>query len=155
MSTMPATQAGIQRRQFVRCCEPQPIHKRRQRPRADRLPDEAIDTENLEKLAAGVGTIYVLGTQLYTNEGREIIKIGTTGNVEARINQLYTTGVPFRFRIIKTVETKNYAELEQALHSLLDPYRINRSREFLTERCLPHVEQIITLHAGIQQNAQS
>src|SRR5712671_3745641 len=42
------------------------------------LPDEAIDTENLEKLEAGVGTIYVLGTQLYTKEGREIIKIGIT-----------------------------------------------------------------------------
>lgn len=120
------------------------------------LPDEAIDTENLEKLEAGVGTIYVLGTQLFTKEGLEIIKIGiTTGNVEARLNQLYTTGVPFRFRVIKTVETKNYAELEKALHNLLDPYRINRSREFFTERCLPHVEQIITLHAGIQQNAQT
>jgi hypothetical protein len=118
------------------------------------LPDEAIDTENLEKLEAGVGTIYVLGTQLYTKEGHEIIKIGiTTGSVEARINQLYTTGVPFRFRVIKTVETKNYSELEKALHTLLEPYRINRSREFFTERCLPHVEQIITIHAGIQQNA--
>jgi hypothetical protein len=95
----------------------------------------------------------VLGTQLYTKDGQEIIKIGITSvSVEARLNQLYTTGVPFKFRVIKTAETKNYAELEKALHSLLDPYRINRSREFFTERCLPHVEQIITLHAGIQQN---
>jgi hypothetical protein len=118
------------------------------------LPEEAIDTENLEKLEAGVGTIYVLGTHLYTKEGHEIIKIGiTTGNVEARIKQLYTTGVPFRFRVIKTVETKNYSELEQALHNLLEPYRINRSREFFTDTCLAHLEQIITIHHGIQQNA--
>jgi hypothetical protein len=32
---------------------------------------------------------------------------------EARIDQLYTTGVPFRFRITKTVETKNYDGLEK------------------------------------------
>ena len=64
--------------------------------------DEEIDTENLEKLEAGVGTMYVLGTHLYTKDGEEIIKIGIiTGSVDARINQLYTPGVPFRFRVIK------------------------------------------------------
>jgi hypothetical protein len=84
--------------------------------------DEEIDIEDLEKPEAGVGTIYVLGTNLYTKEGKEIIKIGiTTGSVGARINQLYTTGVPFRFRVIGQFETKNYYELEQALHRLLDP----------------------------------
>jgi hypothetical protein len=115
--------------------------------------EEAIDTENLEKLEAGVGTMYVLGTHLYTKDGQEIIKIGiTTGSVDARITQLYTTGVPFRFRVIKTLETKNYDELERALHSLLDPFRISRSREFFTDKCLPHVEQIITVHEGIQRN---
>jgi hypothetical protein len=53
--------------------------------------------------------VYVLGTNLYTKDGQEIIQIGiTTGSVEARINQLYTTGVPFRFRVIKTLDTTNY-----------------------------------------------
>jgi hypothetical protein len=113
--------------------------------------DEEIDTENLEKLEAGVGTMYVLGTNLYTKEGKEIIKIGiTTGSVDARINQLYTTGVPFRFRVIKEFETKNYYELEQALHKLLEPYRINRSREFFTDVCLSYIEQITAIHRGIQ-----
>ena len=116
--------------------------------------DEEIDTENLEKLEAGVGTMYVLGTHLYTKDGEEIIKIGiTTGSVDARINQLYTTGVPFRFRVIKEFETKNYYELEQALHRLLEPYRINRSREFFTDKCLPYVEQIVAIHQGIQGKA--
>ncbi|HEY7334157.1 MAG TPA: hypothetical protein VH639_04675 [Bryobacteraceae bacterium] len=56
------------------------------------LSDEAIDTEDLDRLEAGVGTMYILGTHLYTKEGHEIIKIGiTTGSVEARISQLYTT----------------------------------------------------------------
>lgn len=113
--------------------------------------DGEIDTEDLEKLEAGVGTMYVLGTNLYTKEGEEILKIGiTTGSVDARISQLYTTGVPFRFRVIKECETKNYYELEQALHKLLEPYRINRSREFFREGCLPYIEQIVTIHHGIQ-----
>lgn len=118
------------------------------------IPDEQIDTENLERLEAGIGTVYVVGTSLYTREGEEIVKIGiTTGSVDARINQLYTTGVPFRFRVIKEFETKNYSQLEQAIHRLLDPYRINRSREFFTEKCLPHVEQIFALHKGIHDKA--
>lgn len=118
------------------------------------IPDEEIDTENLERLEAGVGTLYVLGTNLYTKEGEENLKIGiTTGTVESRITQLYTTGVPFRFRVIKEFETRNYYELEQSIHKLLDPYRINRSREFFTERCLPYVEQIVSIHKNIQAKA--
>jgi hypothetical protein len=118
------------------------------------VPDEEIDTENLERLEAGVGTLYVLGTNLYTKSGEEIVKIGiTTGTVDSRINQLYTTGVPFRFRVIKEFETKNYYELEQSIHKLLDPYRINRSREFFTEKCLPYVEQIISIHKDIHTKA--
>lgn len=115
------------------------------------VPDEEIDTENLERLEAGIGTLYVLGTNLYTKEGDEIVKIGiTTGSVESRVNQLYTTGVPFRFRVIKEFETRNYYELEQSIHKLLGPYRINRSREFFTEMCLPFVEQIVSIHKDIQ-----
>jgi hypothetical protein len=115
--------------------------------------DEEIETENLERLEAGIGTLYVLGTNLYTKEGEEIVKIGiTTGSVESRVNQLYTTGVPFRFRVIKEFETKNFYDLEQSIHKLLDPFRINQSREFFTEKCLPYVEQIVSIHVNIQGN---
>ena len=118
------------------------------------VPDEEIDTENLEKLEAGVGILYVLGTNLYTKSGEEIVKIGiTTGDVESRINQLYTTGVPFRFRVIKEFETANYYELEQSIHKLLDPYRINRSREFFTEKCLSYIDQVISIHKEIHDKA--
>lgn len=118
------------------------------------VPDEEIDTENLEKLEAGVGRLYVLGTDLYTKRGEEIVKIGiTTGTVESRITQLYTTGVPFRFRVIKDIETKNYYELEQSLHKLLDPYRINKSREFFTDKCMPYVEKVISIHNEIHGKA--
>lgn len=114
--------------------------------------EESIDDESLEKLEADIGTLYILGTNLFTREGREIIKIGiTTGPVEKRIQQLYTTGVPFRFRIISQFETTNYSKLEQALHSLFDPYRINKAREFFTDRCLQHIDKLIEIHLEIHR----
>ncbi|MCU8282602.1 GIY-YIG nuclease family protein, partial [Vibrio vulnificus] len=95
----------------------------------------------------------VLGTNLFDKRGNEIIKIGiTTGSVENRISQLYTTGVPYRYRVLKEVETYNYALLEQSLHKLLDPFRVNRSREFFLETALPYVEQVLDIHNAILAN---
>lgn len=111
------------------------------------------DFENLEQLEAGIGFVYVLGTNLFDKECNEIIKIGiTTGSVEKRIDQLYTTGVPLKFRVIKQYETRNYAELEIALHKLLADYRVNTSREFFISKCLPFVDKIIEVHELIQKN---
>lgn len=119
---------------------------------AEQAEPDFIDGENLDKLAEDIGTLYVLGTNLFTAEGIEIIKIGiTTGPVEKRIAQLYTTGVPFRFRVISQLETTNYSKLEQALHCLFDKYRINKSREFFTARCLPHMSDLIAIHRSIEQ----
>ncbi|MBU2804410.1 GIY-YIG nuclease family protein, partial [Acidithiobacillus ferridurans] len=65
-----------------------------------------IENEDIERLESGVGTLYILGTNTYTKGGEEIVKIGiTTGSVDSRINQLYTTGVPFKFRLIKQYST--------------------------------------------------
>lgn len=112
-----------------------------------------IEGENLEKLAEDIGTLYVLGTNLFTAEGSEIIKIGiTTGPVEMRIAQLYTTGVPFRFRVISQLETTNYSKLEQAVHCLFDKYRINKGREFFTDQCLSLLPDIISIHHKIERS---
>ncbi|WP_338585507.1 GIY-YIG nuclease family protein [Pseudomonas sp. MAG733B] len=114
--------------------------------------EDFIEGENLEKLAEDIGTLYVLGTNLYTANGVEIIKIGiTTGSVDKRIAQLYTTGVPFRFRVISQFETTNYSKLEQALHCLFDRYRINKAREFFTDPCLGHIPDLIAIHQKIEQ----
>ncbi len=111
-----------------------------------------IEGEDLDKLAQDIGTLYVLGTNLFTAEGAEIIKIGiTTGSVEKRIAQLYTTGVPFRFRVISQLETTNYSKLEQALHCLFDKYRINKAREFFTEHCLSHIADLVAIHGNIER----
>jgi hypothetical protein len=112
---------------------------------------DPIETEDLARLEEGIGTVYVLGTSLYTKNGDEIVKVGiTTGSVEDRVRQLYNTSVPTKFRVIETYDVKNYAELEQSLHRLLDPYRISKAREFFTEQCLPYVEKIAALHMEIQ-----
>lgn len=113
-----------------------------------------LEGENLEKLAEDIGTLYVLGTNLFTAEGVEIIKIGiTTGAVEKRIAQLYTTGVPFRFRVISQLETSSYSRLEQALHCMFDKYRINKAREFFTDHCLEHIPDLISIHQKIEKGA--
>lgn len=115
---------------------------------------EVLATEDLSRLEEGIGTLYVLGTNLYSKEGEEIIKIGiTTGSVRQRINQLYNTSVPYRFRSIREYETSNYAELEQSMHKILDPFRINRSREYFTEGSLPFIEQLIEMHENILRKA--
>ncbi|MGC3932820.1 GIY-YIG nuclease family protein [Pseudomonas atacamensis] len=112
--------------------------------------DDFIEGENLEKLAGDVGTLYVLGTNLHTADGLEIVKIGiTTGTVEKRIAQLYTTGVPFRFRIISQWEVTGYAKLEQALHCFFDRFRINKAREFFTAECLRHIPSLIGIYKEV------
>ncbi|WP_338522401.1 GIY-YIG nuclease family protein [Pseudomonas batumici] len=114
--------------------------------------ENIIEGENLEKLADDIGTLYVLGTNLFTVDGIEIVKIGiTTGPVDKRITQLYTTGVPFRFRVISQLETTNCSKLEQALHCLFDKYRINKAREFFTAHCLDHIPDLIAIHQKIEQ----
>ncbi|MBW8186347.1 GIY-YIG nuclease family protein [Shewanella nanhaiensis] len=115
---------------------------------------ETVSPESISKLESGEGVLYVLGTNLFTKDGNEIIKIGiTTGSIEDRINQLYTTGVPYKFRLIQQHETKNYAELEQSLHKILDSYRINKSREFFLDLAIEYVDKVIAIHDDILNKA--
>ena len=122
---------------------------------ADIEAEESISSENLQKLEDGIGTLYILGTNLFTEEGKEIVKIGiTTGPVEKRIDQLYTTSVPYRFQVLQQFETRNYSELEQAMHKIFDPFRINRSREFFTDECLQFIDALLKIHKQIQDKSR-
>jgi hypothetical protein len=115
------------------------------------------DTEDGERFPENyeqeTGFVYVLSTGLYTEDRKRILKIGfTTQDLETRIAQLYTTGSPFRFEKLKVYKTKNYVELEQALHGLLAPFRLSKSREFFSEDVLPFVDRIVQIHNEIQGN---
>lgn len=113
---------------------------------------EAITEEplSLESVEQDIGILYILKSNVFTNNGREIIKIGiTSGETESRIKQLYTTGVPYRFVIYKEFKVFGFMELEKSLHALLGKFRVNPAREFFTDECLPYAERLIALHMEI------
>ncbi len=72
--------------------------------------------------------VYVL-----TNEAMpKLVKIGMTTqyDVEQRMSQLYSTGVPLPFECAYAVEVEDCKKVESALHIAFGPSRINPKREF-------------------------
>jgi len=61
-----------------------------------------------------------------------IVKIGKTtqSDVQTRMNQLYTTGVPVPFECAFAVQVNDCTTVESALHVAFGPYRINPNREY-------------------------
>lgn len=63
-----------------------------------------------------------------------IVKIGMTerDDVQPRMSELYSTGVPLPFEcvIARQLDDVDAARVENALHTAFDPNRINPSREF-------------------------
>lgn len=115
--------------------------------------EDEVFTDDEEDYESDTGIVYILGTNTFTKDGKELIKIGfTTQEIDKRLNQLYTTGVPFEFRIIQEYKVRNYVHLEKALHSLLDNFRPNKAREFFTNDCIDYIDQIANLNTTIQTN---
>lgn len=111
----------------------------------------AEELPTIEDFESTSGKVYIIKTGTHTKDRKEIIKIGhTTQEIQQRISQLYTTGVPFEFTIHAIHQIQNHIELEQALHKLLSKFRLNKSREFFTEDALPYVDKIIEIHRAIQ-----
>lgn len=72
--------------------------------------------------------VYVL-----TNEAMPgIVKIGRTDaeQVQSRIDQLYTTGLPVPFDLKFACRVEESLRVETALHTAFSPQRINPKREF-------------------------
>jgi hypothetical protein len=63
-----------------------------------------------------------------------LVKIGRTSSEEAvaRIAQLYSTGVPFPFKLEFACKVENPDEVERALHRAFLPNRVNPKREFFS-----------------------
>lgn len=75
-----------------------------------------------------IGIVYVL-----TNPAMPgLVKIGKTfrGSTEARMSELYSTGVPVPFECAYAARVKNAVQVEDALHTAFDPNRVNPKREF-------------------------
>lgn len=74
------------------------------------------------------GLVYIL-----TNPAMPgILKIGLTtrSDMQQRLNELFTTGVPVPFDCTFACEVDNCAEVERALHIAFGPNRIHPKREF-------------------------
>ena len=73
------------------------------------------------------GIVYVL-----TNPAMPgIVKIGkTTRGMGARLNELYSTGVPLPFECEYAARVDDESKVERAFHQAFGPYRINPRREF-------------------------
>lgn len=66
-----------------------------------------------------------------------LVKVGrTSGNLEDRIRQLDTTGVPLPFRCFFAAEVKDGSVVEDRLHEAFGDNRVRERREFF--RVAPH-----------------
>ena len=77
---------------------------------------------------AELGIVYVL-----TNPAMPgLVKIGKTsrGSVDARLSELYSTGVPVPFECAFAGRIEDESKVEKAFHRAFGPYRLNPKREF-------------------------
>lgn len=76
------------------------------------------------------GIVYVLANSAMPG----LVKIGMTtrGDIDTRMKELYSTGVPVPFDCVYACEVKvsDCAKIEKALHKAFEPNRINANREF-------------------------
>ena len=75
------------------------------------------------------GIVYLL-----TNPAMpKMVKIGRTGNdIDARLSQLYSTGVPLPFECAYAAKVADMDKVEKAFHNAFGPYRVNPKREFFS-----------------------
>ena len=79
---------------------------------------------------SGYSVVYVLSNPAMPG----LVKIGWTASEDAagRIAQLYSTGVPFPFKLEFACRVPNADEVERAPHRAFAPSRVNPKREFFS-----------------------
>lgn len=89
---------------------------------------ENTTVTNPAEHAQPTGIVYVL-----TNPAMPgLVKIGKTAReeVESRLQELYSTGVPVPFECAYAARVADETQVERAFHQAFGPYRINTKREF-------------------------
>ena len=75
------------------------------------------------------GIVYVLSNPAMPG----MVKIGKTGRqVEARLSDLYSTGVPLPFECEYAAIVADMDRVEKAFHQAFGPNRVNPKREFFS-----------------------
>ncbi|MCY3748617.1 MAG: GIY-YIG nuclease family protein [Chloroflexi bacterium] len=84
-----------------------------------------------------------------------LVKIGGTSraNVQARMDELYSTGVPAPFKCAIARRVDRYHEVESALHAVFEPSRVSPGREFF-EVTLDQVAAALGLAGGEDVTSQ-
>lgn len=102
-------------------------------------------------LSNDYGIVYVLSNDAMPG----LLKIGKTSRhaLEARLRELYSTGVPLPFECVYACKVKlsHMGELEKALHSAFAPQRINGNREFFrisADQVLPLLALLTHMNEG-------
>ena len=72
------------------------------------------------------GIVYIISNPAMPG----LVKVGKTINLEARLQSLYSSGVPLPFRCVYAKEVGSYSEVERKLHKGLNSHRENSNREF-------------------------
>ena len=91
------------------------------------------------------GWIYWLRNPAFPQMG----KLGLTeGNLDVRVNALYTTGVPEPFTIVFARKVANPYEKEKLMHALLSDKRYSTRREFFVETD-ERVKMLFSLCEGV------
>jgi len=92
----------------------------------------------------GSGWIYWLRNPAFPQMG----KLGMTSDLDKRLKDLYTTGVPDPFTMIFARKVTNPYEKERIMHSLLSDKRYSTRREFFMETD-ERVKMLFSLCEGV------
>lgn len=104
------------------------------------------------------GIVYVLSNPAMPG----LVKIGKTtrGSVDARLGELYSTGVPVPFECEFAGRVQDEGKVEKAFHLAFGPYRLNPKREFFQiepEQAIALLQLMITedVTPQLQEEADS
>ncbi len=107
---------------------------------------------------SNAGIVYVLTNPVMPG----LVKIGKTarGSVDARLSELYSTGVPVPFECAFAGRVDDESKVEKAFHLAFGPYRLNPKREFFQiepEQAITLLESMVSedVTPQLQQEADS
>lgn len=93
------------------------------------------------------GVVYILTNPAFKTF---YIKIGFTTNLKTRLNDLYNTSVPLRFKVYALMKTIKYKQAEKMIHSAFKASRIGDDREFFMLKPEEALEQMKIVAEGLE-----
>lgn len=92
------------------------------------------------------GYVYILTNPAFKTF---YIKIGYTTDLKTRLNDLYNTSVPLRFKVYALLKTPKYKQAEKMIHAAFKASRIGDDREFFMLKPEEALEQMKVVAEGL------